>query len=312
MRSSGYSVSPESLNRYLVEAIPDQSGRTFLITGANGGLGTATAEHLARRGARVILACRRPDQGEAVARRIGSAAEVLPLDLADLTSIGKAAALCGAVDVVVAVAGVCYVPWGLTADGFEQHIGINHLGHFALIGQILDRISDRVVVVTSRAHEFVGRPGFGSFAPDDPGWQTRKYSAFDAYCQAKLANLLFVNELQRRLTASGSTLKAIAAQPGWCDTEAGMHSGTKRGDVSWKLMCRAIGQPAPVGALSIAYASAADTVDSGAYYGPDRLFGMRGMPAMARAARAARDPDLMSATWSASERHTGVRFRDPT
>jgi NAD(P)-dependent dehydrogenase (short-subunit alcohol dehydrogenase family) len=299
------------LSRWLAEAIPDQSGRTFLITGANGGLGSATAEHLARRGADVILACRRPDQGEAVARRIGSAAEVLPLDLSDLTSIGRAAAVCGAVDVVVAVAGVCYVPWGLTADGFEQHIGINHLGHFAFIGQILDRISDRVVVVTSRAHEFVGRPGFGEFVPDDPRWQTRKYSAFDAYCQAKLANLLFANELQRRLKANGSSLKAVAAQPGWCDTEAGMHSGTRRGDVSWKLMCRAIGQPSTVGALSIAYASAADTVEPGAYYGPGRLFGMRGMPAPARAARAARDPALMSETWSASERHTGIRYRHP-
>ena len=312
MRSSGYSVSPEALNRWLAEAIPDQSGRTFLITGANGGLGAATAEQLARRGARVILACRRPDQGEALAHRIGSAAEVLPLDLADLTSIGKAAAVCGAVDVVVAVAGVCHVPWGLTADGFEQHIGINHLGHFALIGQMLDRIRDRVVVVTSRAHEFVGRPGFGDFVPDDPGWQTRKYSAFDAYCQAKLANLLFVNELQRRLKASGSPLTAVAAQPGWCDTEAGMHSGKPWGDVSWKLMCRAIGQSPSVGALSIVYASAADTVEPGAYYGPDRLFGMRGMPAPARAGRVARDPDLMSELWSASERHTGVRFRDPT
>ena len=312
MRSSGYSVSPESLSGWLADAIPDQSGRTFLITGANGGLGSATAEHLARRGARVILACRRPDQGEAVARRIGSAAEVLPLDLADLTSVGQAAAVCGAVDVVVAVAGVCYVPWGLTADGFERHIGINHLGHFALIGQLLDRISDRVVVVTSRAHEFVGRPGFGGFVPDDPEWRTRKYSAFDAYCQAKLANLLFVNELQRRLTASGSSLTAVAAQPGWCDTEAGMHSGKRWGDVSWQLMCRAIGQPSTVGALSIAYAAAADTVEPGAYYGPGRLFGMRGMPAPARAARLAREPALMSETWSASERHTGVRFRDPT
>jgi NAD(P)-dependent dehydrogenase (short-subunit alcohol dehydrogenase family) len=308
VRSGGYSVSPETLSRWLGDQIPDQSGRTFLITGANGGLGSATAEHLAHRGARVVLACRRPDQGEVVARRIGPAAEVVPLDLADLTSISKAAAICGAIDVVVAVAGVCYVPWGLTVDGFEQHIGINHLGHFALIGQLLDRISDRVVVVTSRAHEFVGRPGFGRLVPDDPGWRTRKYSAFDAYCQAKLANLLFVNELQRRLTAVGSSVKAVAAQPGWCDTEAGMHSGKRWGDLSWKAMCRAVGQDSTVGALSIAYASASENAASGGYYGPGRLFGMRGMPAPARASKAASDPALMGGMWSASERHTNVRF----
>jgi NAD(P)-dependent dehydrogenase (short-subunit alcohol dehydrogenase family) len=296
------------LSRWLNDTIADQSGRTYLITGANGGLGSATAEHLASRGARVVLACRRPDQGEAVGRRIGQAAEVLPLDLADLSSISQAAADCGAVDVVVAVAGVCYVPWGVTADGFELHIGINHLGHFALIGQILDRISDRIVVVTSRAHEFVARPGFGDLVPDDPGWRTRKYSAFDAYSQAKLANLLFVNELHRRLQAAGSPLAAVAAQPGWCDTEAGMHTGKPWGDLSWKLMCRAIGQDSSVGALSIVHAAASDTVRSGDYYGPGRLFGMRGMPAPARAASAASNPGLMSAMWTASERYTGIRY----
>lgn len=308
MRSAGHSVSPQALSGWLDEAVGDQSGRTFLITGANGGLGSATAEHLASRGARVILACRRPEQGEAVARRIGAAAEVLPLDLADLTSIGKTAAVCGAIDVVVAVAGVCYVPWGVTADGFELHIGVNHLGHFALIGQLLDRIGDRIVVVTSRAHEFVGRPGFGKFVADDPAWRTRKYSAFDAYCQAKLANLLFVNELHRRLRAAGSPVDAVAVQPGWCDTDAGMHTGKPWGDLSWKLMCRAIGQDPTVGAVSIAHASAADAVRSGDYYGPGRLFGMRGMPAPARASRAASDPALMSQMWSASERHTGIRY----
>lgn len=298
----------EAARRWLDDHIGDQSGRTVLITGANGGLGTATAEHLARSGARVVLACRRPDQGEALASRIGPAADVLPLDLSDLTSIGKAAAACGQVDAVIAIAGVCYVPWGLTTDGFELHIGINHLGHFALLGQILDRISDRIVVVTSRAHEFVGRPGFGTFEPDDPAWQRRKYSAFDAYCQAKLANLLFINELHRRLTAARSTISAVAAQPGWADTEAGMHSGRKVGDIFWRASCRLIGQPAEVGALSMAYAAASHDVQPGGYYGPNRFFGMRGLPAPARAGRAAADPALMNATWAASERLTGVRF----
>jgi NAD(P)-dependent dehydrogenase (short-subunit alcohol dehydrogenase family) len=304
----GSSRGQEAARRWLDDEIGDQSGRTVLITGANGGLGAATAKHLARAGARVILACRRPDQGEALASRIGPAADVLPLDLSDLTSVGKAAAACGQIDVVIAVAGVCYVPWGLTADGFELHLGINHLGHFALIGQILDRVSDRVVVVTSRAHEFVGRPGFGTFKPADPGWQTRKYSAFDAYCQAKLANLLFVNELQRRLTAAGSTVSAVAAQPGWADTEAGMHSGRKVGDIFWRASCRMIGQPAEVGALSLVYAAASRQAQPGGYYGPNRLFGMRGVPAPARAGRSASNSALMNETWSASEHCTGVRF----
>ncbi|HET6735098.1 SDR family NAD(P)-dependent oxidoreductase [Mycobacterium sp.] len=308
MPSAGFSVSPEAMNRWLGDHIGDQSGRTFLITGANGGLGTAAARHLAGAGARVILACRRPDQGEALADRIGSAAEVLPVDLSDLASISKAAAACGQVDAVLAIAGVCYVPWGLTADGFELHIGINHLGHFAFIGQILDRIGDRVVVVTSRAHEFVGRPGFGKLMADDPAWRTRKYSAFDAYCQAKLANLLFVNELHRRFEAAGSPLTAVAAQPGWSDTEAGMHTGRRFGDIFWRTSCRTIGQAADVGALSIVYAAASHSAQRGGYYGPNRLFGMRGLPAPASAGKAASDPELMSQMWAASERHTGVRF----
>ncbi|HEY9265480.1 MAG TPA: SDR family NAD(P)-dependent oxidoreductase [Mycobacterium sp.] len=303
--------SPDAMQtarRWLGDNVADQTGRTVLITGANGGLGAATAAHLADAGARVILACRRPECGEEVARRIGAAAEVLPLDLADLESVAKAAEACGSVDAVVAVAGVCYAPWGLTADGFEQHIGVNHLGHFAFIGGLLDRIRDRVVVVTSRAHEFCGRPGFGSYVPEDPAWRTRRYSAFDAYCQAKLANLLYVNELQRRFDAAGSSVIAVAAQPGWADTEAGMHSGRWVGDVFWRASCRMIGQPPEVGALSIAFATAAPSVQPGGYYGPDRLFGMRGFPTVTKAAASASDSELMARNWVASERHTGVCY----
>jgi NAD(P)-dependent dehydrogenase (short-subunit alcohol dehydrogenase family) len=196
----------------------------------------------------------------------------------------------------------------LTADGFEQHIGVNHLGHYALVGQLLDRVRERVVVVTSRAHEFCGRTGFGRFVPEDPGWRTRRYSAFDAYCQAKLANLLFVNELQRRLGAAGSPVTAVAAQPGWADTQAGMHSGRWIGDVFWKSSCRLIGQPPSVGALSIAYATASARARPGGYYGPDRLFGMRGLPAEATASAAASDAQLMAHTWAESARHTGIGF----
>ncbi|AFM19599.1 dehydrogenase of unknown specificity, short-chain alcohol dehydrogenase like protein [Mycolicibacterium chubuense NBB4] len=298
----------QKARRWLDDNIGDQSGRTIVVTGANGGLGAATAAHLARAGARVILACRRPDRGEEIARSTGGGAEVLPLDLANLDAVARSADACGSVDAVVALAGVCYAPWGLTADGYEQHIGVNHLGHFAFIGRLLERIRERVVVVTSRAHEFCGRPGFGSYVPEDPAWRTRKYSAFDAYCQAKLANLLFVNELQRRLTAAASPLIAVAAQPGWADTEAGMHSGKWVGDVFWRASCRLIGQPPSVGALSIAYATASLGVAPGGYYGPDRLFGMRGLPAVAKAGAIASDSDLMKRMWAASEQHTGVCY----
>jgi NAD(P)-dependent dehydrogenase (short-subunit alcohol dehydrogenase family) len=303
-----HSATPEIAQRWAAEHVPDQTGKTILITGANGGLGAATAEHFARAGARVILGCRRPAEGERVARRVGTRSEVLPLDLADLGSVAAAAESCGPVDAVIALAGVCYAPWGLTADGFEQHIGVNHLGHFALIGQLLDKVRDRVVVVTSRAHEFCGRAGFGAYVPDDPAWRTRKYSAFDAYCQAKLANLLFVNELQRRLDAAGSNLRAVAAQPGWAATDAGMHSGRWVGDVFWRASCRLIGQPPSVGALSILYAATSPSARPGGYYGPDRLFGMRGLPAEINPGRATSDPDLATDSWAAAERHTGIQF----
>ncbi|MBB2993626.1 NAD(P)-dependent dehydrogenase (short-subunit alcohol dehydrogenase family) [Mycolicibacterium iranicum] len=286
--------------------VGDQTGRTFLITGANGGLGAATAAHLAHAGARVILACRRPDRGDEVARTIGAGAEVLPLDLADLDATAAAAQASGPVDAVIAVAGVCHAPWGLTADGFEQHIGVNHLGHFAFIGQLLDRVQRRVVVITSRAHEFCGRPGFGDFVPEDPTWKSRRYSSFDAYCQSKLANLLYANELQRRFDSTGSSKIAVAAQPGWADTDAGMHSGRWWGDVFWRASCALFRQPPEVGALSIAYAAAAEGVTPAGYYGPDRLFGMRGLPTAVKAAARASDSDLMERTWSAAQRYTGV------
>ena len=119
---------------------------------------------------------------------------------------------------------------------------------------------------------------------------------------------MYKRQLQRRLTAAGSTVKSVSAQPGWADTDAGMHSGRKWGDVSWRASCRAIGQPADIAALSITYAAAADDVVGGGYYGPDRFFGMRGLPAPAKAGRAATDQALMTANWVAAEHHTGVRY----
>ncbi len=190
-----------------VSDIPDQQGRTFIVTGANSGLGAVAARALAGAGARVVLACRNVDKGKAVADRIGSLAEVRRLDLADLSSVREFADSVDRVDVLVNNAGVMAVPYARTADGFEMQIGTNHLGHFALTGLLLGRISDRVVTVSSDMHNL------GVIDLDDLNWQRRKYRRWQAYGQAKLANLLFAYELQRRLTAAGWSKLSVGAPP---------------------------------------------------------------------------------------------------
>ncbi|MDT5387097.1 MAG: hypothetical protein QOE04_738, partial [Mycobacterium sp.] len=189
--------------------LPSFAGRTVIVTGANSGLGEVTAHELARVGAKVILAVRNTAKGDAAAAGMSGDVEVRKLDLQDLASVREFADGVDGVDVLVNNAGIMAVPYAQTADGFESQLGTNHLGHFALTNLLLPKISERVVTVSSVSH----MTGYVSLK--DLNWKARPYSAWLAYGQSKLANLLFTSELQHRLDVAGSSVKSLAAHPGY-------------------------------------------------------------------------------------------------
>ena len=194
-------------------SLPDMTGRVAVVTGASSGIGAATARALAGAGAKVVLAVRDAAKGERVAATIIGDATVRVLDLENLASVRAfAAAWTGDIDILINNAGIMLVPQGRTADGFERQIGTNHLGHFALTNLLLPHITDRIVTVSSNAH------ARGHLSLDDLNWQTRPYRTSQAYSDSKLANLLFTFELQRRLSASGSSVRAVAVHPGMVRT----------------------------------------------------------------------------------------------
>jgi NAD(P)-dependent dehydrogenase (short-subunit alcohol dehydrogenase family) len=282
--------------------MPAQDGRRVIVTGANSGLGRAAAAALAAAGARVVLACRDIGKGEAAAATMTGSVEVRRLDLADLESVRTFAEGVRQVDVLVNNAGVMAVPFGTTADGFELQIGTNHLGHFALTGLLLPRITDRVVTVSSPAHRF------GRVEVDDLNWQGRGYGPWKAYAQSKLANLLFMFELNRRLTAHGTPVRSVGAHPGYSRTELSSHY--TRWPLRWLMpLGDRIGaaQPAWMGALTTLYAATMD-VPGGSYVGPGWPGEMRGYPSLVHATKRARDPQTARALWECSEQLTGVRY----
>lgn len=283
--------------------IPPQVGRRFVVTGANSGVGLETARALVGAGAHVVLACRSHDRGEQAAADLTGPgeAEVRALDVSDLSSVRAFAAEVGAVDVLVNNAGVMGVPFSHSPDGVELHFATNHLGHFALTNLLLDRLTDRVVVVSSIAHRRA------ELDVDDLDWSRRGYAAFAAYAQSKLANLLFLAELQRRLTAAGSTLRATGAHPG--STATGITGHTGRG---WATAVGGwghglVGMSPAEGALSTLYAATMD-VPGNTYVGPGKLREMRGRPTAVGRSRAALDPDLAKKLWCRSEELSGTSF----
>lgn len=281
--------------------VPPQHGRRIVVTGASGGLGEEVARVLADRGAQVVLAVRDRSRGEAAARRIGDGAEVRLLDLADLSSVRAFAAEVGEVDVLVNNAGVLGLPLGRSVDGVELHFATNHLGHFALANLLLPRLTDRVVVVASVAHRR------GNLDLDDLDWSRRGYRPFAAYAQSKLAVLLFLAELQRRLTAAGSTLRATAAHPGNTATNITAGGGNPLLTRIGSLGHRLVGMPVERGALSVLYAVTMD-VPGNSFFGPHRLREMSGWPVPVGRSRDAGDPDLAQDLWRVCERLSGVRF----
>ncbi len=281
--------------------IVDQHGRTYIVTGANSGLGAEAAKALTNAGAHVILACRNVDKGRAVAAPLGKRAEVRRLDLADLASVREFADSVDAVDVLVNNAGVMAVPLSRTADGFEMQIGTNHLGHFALTGLLLAKVTDRVVTMASNVHKI------GSIDLDDLNWERRKYRRWLAYGQSKLANLLFTYELQRRLAASGSKVKALASHPGYASTNLQSHTES----ISSRIMALAdpfIAQPAEMGVLPVLYAATVPDAVGGSYIGPSSMFEMRGYPEVVSSNRKSHDDSVARQLWSLSEQLTGVNY----
>jgi NAD(P)-dependent dehydrogenase (short-subunit alcohol dehydrogenase family) len=285
--------------RWGASDIPSQAGRTVVVTGANSGLGEATARELAAHGARVVLACRTVSKGEAAAARMSGDVSVQRLDLADLASVRSFAEQLGPVDVLVNNAGVMAVPLGRTADGFEAQIGTNFLGHFALTLLLLPKISDRVVTVSSGAHRI------GRIDVDDLNWQTRPYKRWDAYGQSKLADLIFAYELQRRLGATRSSVRSLAAHPGYAATELQAHTESVMDRVmvvgNWL-----IAQSAERGALPSLYAATMPDVVGGEYYGPSGIGELRGYPRRVGSSKASRDEAMASALWAKATELTGV------
>lgn len=269
-----------------------------MVTGASSGLGAVLAGDLSRSGAHVVMACRDVAKGARIASALGENAEVRHLDLADLGSVRAFAAGVGEIAVLINNAGVMATPKRQTVDGFELQIGTNHLGHFALTCLLLDRITDRVVTMSSQAHRI------GRVDVNDLSWEHRHYRRWGAYVQSKLANLLFTYELARRLAAAVSGRRAVAAHPGYAATDLQTHTESIQDHVM--KLGNHFAQSAQMGALPALYAATVTDVANGAYIGPDGPFEQRGYPRVVQSSRRSRDVALARALWARSEELTAT------
>ena len=282
--------------------MPDQTGRVFVVTGANSGIGFEAAKALSRSGARVVMACRNLGKAEAARAEVGGDTEVRELDLGSLASIHAfAEAWEGPIDVLVNNAGIMAVPFARTVDGFESQYGTNFLGPFALTGLLLPQVTDRVVTLSSGVHRM------GRIDLADPGFERRRYQRWTAYGQSKLADLMFAYELQRRLLLAGSTLRSIAAHPGYAATNLQANLGTV-----------ALDQPAvdarrpgwsrtpPAEPCRPCTRRRAPDLPGGSYVGPSGWMEQTGPPRIVGSSAASRDLDTQRALWDLAVRLTGV------
>ncbi|WP_426365251.1 oxidoreductase [Streptomyces sp. E-08] len=304
-------TSPAVPGRWTAAGIPDQTGRTTVVTGANSGLGYVTARELARRGAHVVLTARNADRGRAALDRLrgelpGSAVELRALDLADLDSVHAfAGALDTPVDVLVNNAGIMMPPRSLTKQGFESQFGTNHLGHYALTGLLLDRLragrDARVVTVTSTLHKT------GAIHFDDLDGR-RSYTPRGFYSQSKFANVLFGLELDRRLRASGVPVRSLLAHPGYSATNLQSSGPTGLLKAILRVTNRLVAQDVETGALNQLYAATSPGAAGGQFIGPDGRNESKGHPTLVEPAESALDAGTARRLWDLSERLTGVRY----
>ena len=301
------------MSKWTADQIPDQSGKTFVVTGANSGLGLETTRELARKGAHVVMGVRSLEKGEAAATDVRgdvpeASLELRRLDLADLASVREfAAAQEKPVDVLINNAGIMMTPKGTTKDGFETQFGTNHLGHFALTGLLLDRLRQagvaRVVTVSSIEH-YPGRIRFEDIHSERLNYGPRK-----AYRQTKAANVLFGLELERRLSRGSDGLISVLAHPGYSDTN--LQTTGPTGPAKWVMQFignKLIAQNAAMGALPQLYAATAPDVVGADFIGPDGMRALRGHPTRVTPSRYATDPEVAKRLWAISEELTGVSY----
>jgi len=302
-----------TITNFTADDVPDQSGKTFFITGANTGIGFEAAMVIAGNGGRVLLGCRSPEKGQDALARIadtypGADVALIEVDLADLASVSRAAEVVAKepkLDVLINNAGVMWNPKTITKDGFESQFGVNHLGHFALTGPLLPKLEAtpeaRIVIVSSVGHRR------GKIFWDDINAE-REYNSHTRYYESKLANLLHMYELDRRLRGKGSSTLAVAVHPGGADTELSRHVTGPFG-LFMRAMRPLVGpimNSAETGAWPTLLAATAPGVEGGQYFGPSRFAESSGPAKQVDSTARSKDPDLAKRLWDLSIEMTGV------
>lgn len=307
-----------SETRWTAENIPGLAQKTFVVTGANSGLGLETSRVLASKGARVIMSARNMEKGKTAVDEIirefpNSDLILKELDLADLDSVRRFSSEIlteeKQLNVLINNAGVMNIPKQKTKNGFEMQFGTNHLGHFALTGLLLNRLLEtpqaRIVNVSS-LRETSGKMNFDDLMGEE------NYSGFAAYDQSKLANLLFTYELQRRLESAGKDLVVAAAHPGYTDTNlqavGPQLSGSQFKAFIMAIANRIFAQDVNMGALPILYAATAEDVNPCDYIGPGGFREMRGYPQKVTSSKASHRQEDAKKLWEISETLTGVTY----
>lgn len=298
-----------SNKRWTVDNIPDLSGKISIVTGSSSGIGYEAGRLMANKNATVILAVRNLEKGEKAKLKIlnqnkSSDVEVMKIDLSDLDSIQKFVEnykmKYNRLDILINNAGVMIPPYTKTKDGFELQMGTNHLGHFALTLQLIDIIesttNSRIVNVSSGAHKF------GNIEFDDLNWEERKYKAWKAYGDSKIANLYFTKELAKRMSQKDKRVLVTASHPGWTATELQRYSGLL------EFLTKFFAMPSEQGALTTLRATFDEDAENGDYYGPDGFQEWRGYPVKVEMNALAKDEYIAKRLWDISEKLTDVKF----